>query len=159
MMKAAVRDSYGPPDVFRVEEVPKPVPGDDELRIKVHAASVSAGDCELRAFKMYFLLWIPLRLFMGVFKPRIRILGQEFAGVVESVGKNVTRWKPGDRVFGPTDISMGAYAEYLCLPGDHSLSGIPQSMSFSEAATIPVGGLNAIHFLRKATIGAVAFSP
>lgn len=152
-MRAIVWTAYGDPDVLKVQEVEKPVPKDNEVLIRVHASTVSAGDAEMRRLKFPIYLRIPLQLYVGVLKPnRIKILGQELAGVVEAVGIGVTRFKVGDRVFGPTDFNMGAYAEYITLPEDGILAVIPSNMTFEEAAAVPVGGLNALHFLRKGDV-------
>lgn len=151
-MKAIVFDKYGSPDVLQLQEVKKPEPADNEVLIKVFAATVTAGDCEMRAFRIEPLIWLPLRLFMGITKPRIRILGQEFSGEVVAVGPKVTFFKKGDHVFAPTDMNLGACAQYKCLPESSPMAIKPAEISFDEAATIPTGGLNALHFLRKAQI-------
>lgn len=152
-MKAIVWTKYGAPDVLQLREVEKPKPKDNEIQVKVHAATVSAGDCELRSLK--FPLWpgLPLRIYVGLRKPkRLTILGQELAGEIEAVGKNVTKFKKGDAIFAVTGFGMGAYAEYKCLPEDGALAIKPTSLSYEAAATIPVGGLEALHFLRKGNI-------
>jgi len=153
-MKAIVWDAYGPPDVLRLQELEKPVPGDDEVLIRIVAATVFAGDCEMRAFDFPISFWVPLRLMFGLRKPKnkVRIPGQELAGVVEAVGANVTLFQEGDRVFAPAE-SFGAYAEFVCLKQHQAIATIPGNMSFEEAATVPVGGLNALHFVRKGNIG------
>ncbi len=151
-MKAIVCTAYGGTEVMQRREVATPEPGPQEIRVRVHAATVTLGDCELRTFKFPLLLWLPLRLYMGVLRPRINILGQEFAGVVEAVGEQVTRFKPGDEVFGPTTMKMGAYGEYLCLPEQHAIHHKPPGLSFAEVVTLPVGGINALHFLTKAQV-------
>lgn len=151
-MKAIVRTEYGSPGVLKVQEIEKPIPRDNEILVKIHATTVTAGDCELRRFDISALFWLPLRLYMGIWKPRIKVLGQEFAGKIEAVGKAVTQFKVGEEVFGPTQLRMGAYAEYICLPATHTLARKPSNISYKEAATIPTGGLNALHFIRKAKI-------
>ncbi|WKA59300.1 NAD(P)-dependent alcohol dehydrogenase [Planococcus shenhongbingii] len=151
-MKAMVCTRYGPPEVLELQQLDKPVPKDDEILIKVHASTVTAGDCEIRSFKFPVLLWIPLRLFFGVRKPRLNVLGQEFAGEVEVAGDEQTLFKKGDRVFGATGLKLGAYADYLCLPSSSAIARMPEGLSFEEAATIPTGGMNALFFLRKAKI-------
>jgi NADPH:quinone reductase-like Zn-dependent oxidoreductase len=150
-MKAVIATHYGPPEVLQLTEIEKPVPGDNEVLVQIHAATVTAGDCELRQSKLPILFWIPLRLYMGILKPRVNILGQELSGVVERVGKNVTRFKTGDEVFGATDMSFGAYAEYGCLPEKYTVQK-PANMSLEDAATLPLGGLNAVYFLNKANL-------
>lgn len=135
-------------------EVDKPTPKDNEVLIRIHAATVTAGDCEVRRFDVKFLFWLPLRIFFGITKPKKhkRILGQELAGQIEATGKDVTRFKTGDKVFAVTGAGFGAWAEYRCLPEDGKLAIMPANMSFDEAATIPTGGFNALHFLRKADL-------
>ena len=151
-MKAMVWTKYGPPDVLQLREVETPAPAENEVRIKVHAATVTAGDCEVRSLKLPFLFRLPIRLYAGFRKPqRIKILGQELAGEVESVGKGATRFKEGDAVFAPTFFRFGAYAEYACLPESY-LHWKPANMTFDEAATIPTGGVNGLHFLSVAHV-------
>ena len=117
LMKAIVWTKYGSPDGLQLQEVAKPTPKDNEVLIKVHAATASTADTEFRRLKLPFLFAIPLRLYLGFIKPtRITILGTEFAGEIVSAGKEVTRYKPGDQVFGYTGLGMGTYAEYMCLP-------------------------------------------
>lgn len=151
-MRAIVFDEYGPPEVLHVADVEKPEPKDDEVLIKVHATTVTAGDCELRRFDIAPLFWLPLRLVIGVRKPRIRILGQELAGEVEAVGAEVTRFEPGDRVVAATDVTMGGYAEYICLKAKGTVASIPDDVRYEDAAALPVGGMNALLFMRKAEI-------
>lgn len=152
-MKAIVYNKYGPPDVLQVKDVEKPVPEDNELLIKVHAAEVTKADCEMRSFNFQVKwFWLPLRFALGLFKPKKQILGVYFSGEVESVGISVNRFKKGDQVFGATKLRMGAHGEYVCLPASYTLALKPNNMSFEEAAAVPLGGLNALHFLRKAKI-------
>ena len=152
-MKAVVYERYGPPEVLELKEVAKPVPGDDEVLIKVHAATVVMGDCEMRAFDFPAWFWLPLRLYAGLTRPkRVKILGQELAGVVAAVGRDVTGFKSGDEVFAPTEAGFGAHAEYRCLRATKPIAIKPAAMSFEEAAAVPTGGLNALHYLRKADI-------
>ena len=153
-MKAVLFTDYGPPEVLRVGEIEKPVPKENEVLIKVKAATVNAGDCEIRRFDMPVLFWLPMRLYMGFFKPRIKILGQELSGEIEAVGKNVKRFKIGDPVFCPTKMDKGAYVEYVCLPENIPVAIKPANLSFAQAATIPTGGFNALYFLKKAKIRA-----
>jgi NADPH:quinone reductase-like Zn-dependent oxidoreductase len=151
-MKAIVWTKYGPPEVLQLREVETPTPAENEVRIKVRAATVTAGDCEVRSLKLPILFRLPIRLYAGFIKPqRISILGQELAGEVESVGKGVKRLKEGDAVFAATFFRFGAYAEYACLPESY-LHLKPTNMAFEEAATIPTGGVNGLHFLNVANV-------
>lgn len=157
-MKAIIWTNYGPPDVLQLREVEKPTPKDNEVLIKIHATTAATPDTELRRLKLPLLFAIPLRLYIGVVKPaRITIPGMEFAGEIESAGKNVTRFKPGDQVFGYTGFGMGTYAEYMCLRENPSgwaavLGTKPVNMTYEEAAAVPFGGLEALHSLGKANI-------
>jgi NADPH:quinone reductase-like Zn-dependent oxidoreductase len=156
-VRAIIWTKYGPPEVLKLKEVEKPVPRSNEVLIRIHVANVTAGDCEMRKLKFPFpFLGILIRLYTGVRKPkRIKVLGQEFAGEIESVGKDVKLYKKGDQVFAATDFKMGAYAEYNCVSaegGEGIIEIKPKNMTYEEAATIPVGGLNALHFLKKGNI-------
>lgn len=155
-MKAILWTKYGAPDALQLGEVDKPTPKDNEVLIKIHASTVTAGDCEARSLKFPLFIALPMRLYVGFRKPkRIRILGQELSGEIEAVGKDVTQFKVGDSVFGTTGFYFGGYAEYICLPADWDAGVLaikPTNMSFAEAAAIPTGGLEALHFLRKANI-------
>lgn len=153
-MKAIVWTNYGAPEVLQLQDIPKPSPKEHEVLIKIHAASVSAGDCEIRSLK--FPMGVPFRLFLGLRKPqRRRVLGQELAGEVEAVGTGITRFRVGDAVFGTTGLQFGAYADYACL-STKGLAGAlalkPLNMSYAEAAVMPIGGLEALYFLRQAQI-------
>jgi len=152
-MKAIVYTQYGPPDILQLKEVEKPAPKNDELLIRVHAAEATKADCEMR--RCHFAvkwLWLPMRMTLGLAKPKRTILGMYMAGEVESVGKDVTKFKKGDRVFGTTRLRLGAYGEYVCLPASYTIALKPENMTFEEAAAVPLGGLNALHLLRKANI-------
>ena len=152
-LKAIVYKKYGPPSVLQYLEVEKPTPKDHEVLIEVRAATVTAGDCELRNFSLPFSIWwLPVRLYMGLFKPRHQILGQELSGEVVEVGKEVTKFKPGDQLIAATSMKMGAYAQYICLPEKGALIKKPATLNFQSAATVPTGGLNGLHFVRKAKI-------
>ncbi|CAB5159624.1 Alcohol dehydrogenase, zinc containing (EC [Olavius algarvensis associated proteobacterium Delta 3] len=152
-MKAIVYTKYGPPDVLHLKEVEKPIPKDDEVLIKVHAAEATKADCEMRSFNFQVKwFWLPLRIALGLIKPKKQILGVYFSGEVESVGKDVSKFKEGDQVFGAARLRMGAYGEYVCLPASYTLVPKPYNVGFEEAAAVPLGGLNALHFLRKANI-------
>jgi len=152
-MKAIVYTKYGAPDVLRIKEIEKPIPEDDEVLIRIHAAEATKADCELRSFNFAVKwFWLPLRVAIGVTKPKKQVLGGYFAGEVETVGKDVLKFKKGDQVFGATRLLFGAYGEYVCLPANYTIVPKPHNMSFEEAAAAPLGGLNALHFLRKANI-------
>jgi len=154
-MKAVVYETYGSPDVLHVKEVERPVPKDDEVLIKVHAAEVTKADCEMRSFNFQVKwFWLPLRFALGLTKPKKQVLGVYFAGEVESVGKDVSKFKKGNQVFGSTRLRLGAHGEYVCLPANYTLVPKPYNMNLAEAAGVPLGGLNALHFLRKANIQA-----
>jgi NADPH:quinone reductase-like Zn-dependent oxidoreductase len=151
-MKAIVTTRYGAPEGLKLEEVERPHPVENELLIRVHTATVTAGDVMLR--RLPFLVWAALRLFMGL--KRKRIPGHEFSGVVEAVGNDVTRFKKGDEVFGTTTgLSAGANAEYICLPEAWKggvLAHKPANVTHEEAAAVPVGGMTALCLLKKGNI-------
>lgn len=152
-MKAITYSRYGPPDVLQIEDVPEPEPGDDEVLIRVRAAEATKADTEMRSFRFAVKwFWLPLRLEMGVRKPRRRILGGYFAGEVAALGKDVTRLAVGDEVYGTAGLRFGAYGEYVSLPARYTIVPKPTNMSFAEAAAVPLGALNALHFLRLAEI-------
>lgn len=151
-MKAIKCTGYGPPDMLKLTDVEKPVPGDNDVLIRIYTSTVTKGDCELRSLTLPLWTRIPMRIFMGYTRPRNFITGMEFAGEIESVGKHVTAYKKGDQVFASSGMSMGANAEYKCCPAKSPLAIKPSEVSFEDAATIPVGGINALHFLRKTKI-------
>lgn len=159
-MKAIIYTEYGSPDVLHLTEVAKPAPKDNEVLIRIHATPVNFGDLTARNFKsitprkfnMPLLFWLPARLAFGFRKPKKHILGSEFAGVVEAVGAQVTRFKPGDQVFGYRGQSMGADAEYVCMPETSALAIKPANMTYEEAATVPYGALTALSLLRRVNI-------
>jgi NADPH:quinone reductase-like Zn-dependent oxidoreductase len=159
-MKAIIYTQYGPPDVLQLQEVAKPAPGDHEILIKVFATPVSFGDVLVRNFKavtpkkfhMPFLFWLIGKFYFGFSKPRITIPGSEFSGVVESVGRNVKRFRAGDEVFGYSGSRMGAYAGYLCMPESGVVSMKPANTTHPEAAAMPYGAIMALHVIRKANI-------
>lgn len=159
-MKAIACTEYGTPDVLQLKELAKPTPKENEVLIRVYATSVNFGDLMARNFKavsprkfnMPFVIWLMAKLSFGLRKPNITILGSELAGEIEAVGKNVNRFKKGDRVFGYPGPSFGAYAEYLCMPEDGCLTNKPANMTYEEAAVIPYGAIMALNLLRKANI-------
>ena len=151
-MKAIVCTRYGPPDVLQLEEIEKPSPEDNEVLIRVHATTVTAGDCGLRSLKFPLLSQPLVRIGFGFRGPRKKILGQEVAGEIESVGNAVRLLKKGDQVFAWTGFHLGGYAEYTCLREGGVLAIKPVNMSYDEAATLGVGGLEAWRLLRKGNV-------
>ena len=159
-MKAIEYTEFGPPDVLQLKEVEKPAPKDNEILIRVHATPVNYGDLTARNFKnisssefhMPLPLLLPTRMYFGFTKPKINILGSEFAGEIESVGKDVKLFKKGDQVFGYLGQRMGAYAEYLCMPEDGSVAIKPANMTYAEAAAVPYGAIIATSLLRHGNL-------
>lgn len=146
-MKATVYTQYGSPEVLQLREIEKPVPKDNEILLRIKATAVNSGDVRLRKADPF-----AVRFFFGLRKPKINVLGSVFSGEVESVGSGVRLFKVGDQVFGHTNMSFGAYAEYICVAEDGSLALKPSGITHNEAAVIPFGGVAALHFINKATI-------
>lgn len=146
-MKAAIYTNYGPPEVVHLEDVEKPSPKENEVLIKVYASTVNRTDCGFRSAE-YFIS----RFWSGLLRPKNKILGNEFAGVVESVGKNVTAFKTRDRVFGYNDARFGAHAEYIVMPESGNLATIPNRISFAEAAAATEGSHYALCNIRAAKV-------
>lgn len=152
-MKAIVYTKYGSPDVLELKEIEKPTPKDNEILIRVHAVEVTKSDCEMRSFKFPVKwFWLPLRIALGIITPKRQVLGGYFAGEVDSMGTRVSKFKVGDQIFGCAKLQLGAYGEFMCLPASYTLAHKPTNLSFEKAAAIPLGGLNALHFMRKANI-------
>jgi len=151
-MKAIVCTKYGSPEVLELREVEKPAPKDHEIRVKIHATTVTSGDTRVRSFNSPILFWIPMRLILGITKPRNKILGVEFAGEVEAIGQHVKRFKKGDQVYAISGMRFGAYAEYICFPEEGNVTLKPTNATYEEAAALSFGGTTALHFFRKAKI-------
>ena len=158
-MKAIICTKYGSPDVLQLQEVEKPTPKDNEVLIKVHAATVTVSDCIVRSGKVNILLWIPMRIFVGFRRPKRSILGLELAGEIEEIGKDIKRFKKGDQVFAFTGRKFGAYAEYTCMredglfmPGDGLVAIKPTNASYEEVAPVPSRGTLALYYLKKGNI-------
>jgi NADPH:quinone reductase-like Zn-dependent oxidoreductase len=156
LMRAVVYDRYGPPDVLRLDKVERPVPKEDELLIKIRAATVTRADCATREAnrRSGLAIMVVSRLISGVRRPKQRVLGTEFAGEVEAVGPAVSEFAVGDQVFGTSGFKFGAHAEFICLREGARIAHKPADMSFAEAAAICDGGLNALWCLRLAALGA-----
>lgn len=153
-MKAYVCRRYGGPEVLDIEDVPKPTPKDKEVLVKIHATTVTSGDWRVRTLNVPRGLGLIARLAIGITRPRQPILGTELAGVIETVGKDVTRFRPGDAVFAFPGGKMGCHAQYRAVAEDGPVALKPANLSFEEAASLSFGGSTALHFLRKADIKA-----
>lgn len=151
-MRAAIVSRYGPPEVVELVELPDPVPAPGEVLVRVRATTVSSGDARIRAFRVPGVFWLPARLALGVMRPRRQVLGTEFAGVVEVVGEGVSRFSPGDRVFGMVSFSArsGTHAELVAIAADAMIERMPEGMTFDEAGCLCFGLHTARHFLERA---------
>lgn len=146
-MKAIVCTKYGSPEVLKLKQIEKPTPKSNEVLIKIHSTSINSGDVRIRKANPFII-----RLIFGWKKPRKSILGVIVSGEIEAIGKNVTNYKVGDKVFGSTGMNFGTYAEYVAVSEDATLALIPSNLTYEEAAAIPFGATASLHFLRKATI-------
>jgi len=157
-MKAVVYEKYGPPEVLQIKEVEKPKPKDTEVLIKNHAATVHVGDTRMRGFRVPLKYWLPMRLFVGITKPKRTILGMEVSGVIESLGKDVKDFKKDDEVFALTGFNGGGYAEYssvTAIDGDEVKGMVvekPSNLTFEEAAAVPAGALTALLHMQKVQV-------
>ena len=151
-MKAMVYERYGPPEVLQLKEVEKPIPKDNEVLIKIHATTVTSGDCRVRSLNVPAGFGLIMRLIFGISKPKQPILGTELAGVIESVGKDACKFKVGDPVFAFGDAAMGCYAEYKCMPQDGAVALKPSNLTFDEAAALSFGGVTALDFFKRAKL-------
>ncbi len=153
-MKAALCRNYGPPSVLEIAEVPTPSPGERELLLRIRAATVSSADRRVRSFDMPRGFGLVARLAFGARRPRQPILGVDFAADVVEVGRSVTRFKVGDRVFGMRGARMGCHAQFACIREDAALALAPAALGYAEAAAIPFGGTTVLGFFRRAKLGA-----
>ncbi len=151
-MKAVICTKYGPPEVLKLRDVEKPVPKDNEILIKVYATSVTSGDTRIRGLKVPLSFWVPARIALGIKSPKINILGAELSGEIESIGKDVKKFKIGDQVFAYPGHHLGGYAEYKCMEEDSAIAIKPSKLTFEEAAAVSFGGNTALHFLKQANI-------
>lgn len=151
-MKAIICTKYGPPAVLKMADIETPDPRDDEVLIKVYFTTVSVGDCRVRGFNVPPSYWLPAKLAMGWTKPKQPILGTELSGIIEKVGKNVRKYRPGDQVFAYPGHKFGGYAEYACMDENACMAIKPENLSFEEAAALPFGGITAWYFLEKGKV-------
>lgn len=155
-MKAVICKKYGEPEVLNIQDVPKPIPKNNEICVKIHATAVTNSDIFIRGSKLPFPIIIPFRLMIGITKPRKSILGLVFSGEIDSIGKNIKRFKPGDNVFGLTGFNLGCYAEYMCMKETDSKCGCvslkPENINHEETTMAAYGGLLAFQYLEKGDI-------
>ena len=151
-MKVVVYERYGPPEVLQFKEVEKPTPKDNEVLIKAHATTVTSGDWRVRSLNVPAGFGLIMRLVFGVSRPKQPILGTELAGVIESIGKDVKKFKVGDQVFAFSDAAMGCHAEYKCMPEDGAVALKPFNLTYDEAAALSFGGTTALDFFRRAKL-------
>lgn len=151
-MRAAVYSRYGPPDVVTIKEIEKPVANENEVLIRVHAATVTSGDARMRAMNLPAGFSLIGRLIFGITAPKQTILGSELSGVIEAVGKGVTKFKVGDEVIAFSDAKMGSHVEYKTMSQDGAIARKPANLSFEEAAALSFGGTTALHFFRKGNL-------
>lgn len=151
-MKVVVCTQYGPPEVLQLREVEKPLPGDHEVLIKIHATTVTAGDIRMRGFVVPLSYWLLARLAIGWRRPRKAVPGMVLAGEIEEVGKDVTRFKKGDQVYAFNITLFSTYAEYICLSEDSEIAEKPSTATYEEAAAIPFGAITALYFLRTGKV-------
>ncbi|PIB26716.1 NAD(P)-dependent alcohol dehydrogenase [Maribacter sp. 4G9] len=151
-MKAIICQKYGPPEVLKIVTLPKPVPNDDEILVKIMATTINSADVRIRGLKVEGIMKLVMRLVIGFNKPRKSILGTVFSGCVEAVGSKVTRFKIGENVFGMTGLTFGSNAEYITINENKPVITAPKNASFEESAAIIFGGQSAIYFLEKAGI-------
>lgn len=148
-MKACVYEKYGPPEVLQLKDIEKPTPRDNEILIKTYATTVTSADWRVRSLNVPAGFGLVMRLVFGLARPRQPILGSELAGVIESVGKDVCKFKVGDQVFAFSDAAMGCHAEYKCMAEDGAVVPKPSTLTFEEAAALSFGGTTALDFLRR----------
>jgi len=147
-MRTVWQSAYGGPDVLTIRQMPVPQAGPGEVLVRIHASDVTSGDARVRAFRVPGIFWLPGRLSLGVFGPRNKVPGVDFAGEIAAVGAGVTRWRVGDRVFGQHGF-FGSHAEYRVLPETAAMAAIPDGMGFAEAAALPFGGFTVLDFFKR----------
>src|ERR687897_676495 len=155
-MKAAVCEGYGPPEVIRIKDVPKPAPADGEVLIKAAATTVNSGDARVRALRVPRGLSLAVRLRFGLTKPKQPVFGFDVAGKIEAVGTGVTRFQPGDRVVASRDLDLGCHAEYVTVAEQGAIATIPETLSDQDAVALCFGGSTALHFFERGSLAAGA---